>query len=217
MRTKLVLSLLLLFCGVARTASAQLVFSLNPAGLDGAPGSSVTFNGTLSNVGSDIIWLNGDASGASAPGLTIDDTPYFNNFPLFLEGGDSATADLFTVDIDPGVPAGTYDGFFTIVGGADESAQDTLATQNFQVQIGSTPEPGSIALLAGAGIAGMFALRKAAPQKTNSKARYVAPSRVRGKGRRNRTNGNGCRMGSALQRWPCSSTLVSRAGLLNDF
>jgi hypothetical protein len=135
-------------------AQAQLLFNLNPAGLIGAPGGSVTFNATLTNSGTDTIWLNGDSSGVSASGLTIDDTPYLNNFPLFLIGGDAATANLFTVNIDPSVAPGNYFGSFTIVGGADAFAQDILATQNFEVTlpaVSSVPEPDNFPLIIGLG------------------------------------------------------------------
>jgi hypothetical protein len=149
-RTVLIAAVCLLWMS---TAQAQLLFNLNPAGLTGAPGGSVTFNATLTNSGIDTIWLNGDTSSVGTPGLTIDDTPYLNNFPLFLIGGDAATADLFTVDIDPSVLVGNYFGSFTIVGGADAFAQDALATQNFEVSVASSsvPEPGMLALLLGFG------------------------------------------------------------------
>jgi hypothetical protein len=135
-------------------AQAQLLFSLNPAGLTGAPGGSITFNATLTNSGNDTVWLNGDSSGMSASGFAIDDTPYLNNFPLFLISGDAATADLFTVNIDPSVAPGNYFGSFSIVGGADAFAQDTLSTQNFEVTVASAsvPEPDNVSLLLGFGL-----------------------------------------------------------------
>jgi hypothetical protein len=146
----------------SQVAQAQLLFSLNPAGVTGAPGSSVTFNATLTNAGSDTIWLNGDNANVPTPGLTIDDTPYLTNFPLFLIGGDAVTADLFTVAIDPSVQPGDYFGSFTILGGADANAQAVLATQSFAVSIASAsvPEPGACALLGSFGLTGAALLRR---------------------------------------------------------
>ncbi len=146
---------------VTQVAQAQLIFNFNPAGLTGKPGSSVTFNATLTNVGNDTIWLNGDNSSISVPGLSIDDTDYFTNFPFFLQGGDSATADLFTVSIDSNTPDGNYIGSFTIIGGLDDSSQATLASQSFLMNVSSsTPEPGSNAFFAGLGISSILAFRR---------------------------------------------------------
>src|SRR5579871_2535300 len=115
-----------------QTAHAQLGFSLNPADQTRTAGMSVVFNGTLTNEGIDTIFLNGTSFNGLAPGLTLDPTPFFNNFPFFLVGGDATTADIFTVTIDNSVPAGSYFGSFSVLGGADPSAQDVLATQNFE-------------------------------------------------------------------------------------
>jgi hypothetical protein len=143
-----------LFCiFLMQSADAQLEFSLNPADETGMPGTTVTFNGTLTNVGADIVYLNGDSFSGLGPGFTLDDSDFNNNFPFFLIGGDSATADIFTVTLDDTVLPGDYTGEFSILGGTDPNAEDVLATQNFQIQVPGVPEPGSIALLVGVSIA----------------------------------------------------------------
>jgi F0F1-type ATP synthase membrane subunit c/vacuolar-type H+-ATPase subunit K len=138
-----VIVVLLLLC--SRAAQAQLLFDLNPASQAGNPGTSVTFSATLTNAGLDTVWLNGTSSTGLAPGLTLDPTPFFNDFPFFLISGDAATADIFTVAIDNTVAPGNYFGSFSILGGADPNAEDLLATQNFQVTV--VPETSSLFLL----------------------------------------------------------------------
>jgi hypothetical protein len=138
---------------VMQGAHAQIDFSLNPAGEEGFPLSTVTFNGTLTNVGADLVYLNGDSFSGLAPGLTLDDSDFNNNFPFFLIGGDSATADIFAVTLDDTVLPGDYTGSFSILGGTDPSSEDVLATQNFQIDVPGVPEPGNFALFVGLGIA----------------------------------------------------------------
>lgn len=62
--------------------------------------------------------------------------------------------------------AATYDGTFTVLGGANRSAQDNLGAGAFHLQVTSatTPEPGTL-LLMGIGLLGLWLLigvRKAA-------------------------------------------------------
>lgn len=51
----------------------------------------------------------------------------------------------------PGTPFGTYPGTFTLLGGANGNASDTLGTVNFALV---TPEPSSIVLMM-TGMAGL--------------------------------------------------------------
>jgi hypothetical protein len=141
----------------APRADAQLLFGLNPAGQQGAPGTALTFNATLTNSGAATVWLNGDNSSISSLLLTLDDTPFYTNAPLYLASGDSWTGDIFSVGIDPSTPPGAYFGTFSIVGGADSSAQDILATQNFEVDV--VPEPAFYQLGALLVFGGLGALR----------------------------------------------------------
>ena len=164
MRIKCTFILLLLLMAVGKQqARADLLFSLNPAALSGLPGDTLTFNATLTNTGIDPVYLNGDIAGVSASGLSLDDRSFFNNFPLFLLSGDAVTSDLFTVSIDPSVLSGDYTGTFTIVGGADAFAQDSLAQQNFLVSVTTVPETGWTCLLGSAIMfsAGLLNRRKA--------------------------------------------------------
>jgi hypothetical protein len=125
-----------------------------------AAGSTITFDATITNLSStDKIFLNGDSSVTSSLLLTIDDTPFLTNFPLSLDPSEvSGPFTLFSVFIDPSTPAGTYDfNSFSILGGEDDSASDTIGTADFSLTVGSiiaTPEPGTMTLL----ISGLLAI-----------------------------------------------------------
>jgi hypothetical protein len=132
------------------------------------PGSPITFEATISapSTNTGTIYLNGD--NYTLGGLfTVDDTDFLN-FPFSLDPGASATADLFTVTLLPGVPYGSYNGFFSILGGSDPFALDTIGTATFDVQV--TPEPQTVTLL-GTGLLGLAVIlmrrRTFAAQLTN--------------------------------------------------
>ena len=109
------------------------------------PGT-VTFEATVFAPSSNgaAIFLNGDSFNVTAP-VTLDDSDFFANFPLSLAPGTGFTGDLFVLTIPPGTLATAYQGTFTLLGGADGNASDTLGTVAFSVA--PTPEPSSIVLL----------------------------------------------------------------------
>ena len=116
----------------------------------GTPGSTLTFDATASAPGSNsaTIFLNGDNFNVVLDGATIDDSDFLS-FPFTLDPGDSFSGSLFTVALPSTLAPGTYTGFFSILGGSDSGAQDTLATANFEIDAPSTvPEPGTWLLLA---------------------------------------------------------------------
>jgi hypothetical protein len=139
---------------LSTAASADTInLSLTSPVQTGAAGSILAFSATVSAPGTNggTVYLNGDNLNQAA-GLTVDDSGFFFGFPLSLDAGDSFSGLLFTVALDPSLIAGPYAGSFQILGGADDAAQDVLATVNYTVNVGSAPsavpEPESLMLLA---------------------------------------------------------------------
>ena len=132
-----------------RTAWGGVIFNLTPSALTTSPGGTVEFTGNLTNTGSTVVFLNGDAAGALPLILTLNDSPFFADAPLFLAAnGGSYSGPFFDVTVDPAALPSIYGGSFTIQGGADSSTFDNLATQDFQVTVTATPEPTSFMLMA---------------------------------------------------------------------
>lgn len=151
------IGLLVLLAAMSHAATVNV--NLDSAPLSGAPGTALTFTGTLMNTTSSTVFLN--AAGINLAGfspLNEDTGPFFTNAPLFLAGGASTpTIGLFAINIPNPFAAGQYQGTFTVLGGADGNAQNTLGSSNFTVQVtnGPTvPEPGSEVLFT-LGIAGL--------------------------------------------------------------
>jgi hypothetical protein len=119
------------------------------------------FDGTLTNTGDATVYLNGDTYFGDLPYAAFDDSPFYNNAPLYLDSGDtSGVIELFTITAPPyGSGANTYAGTYEILGGDDSESSDVLATENFDINV--TPEPsGLVLLLSGmAGLAGTLRRR----------------------------------------------------------
>jgi len=156
---------LLLCVGVGARAQVTFAFDSDPQA--GTPGSTVTFNGTITNNTASTVFLNGDSFNLTGAGLTLDDTKFNTEAPLFLSAGASTgLIGIFDVAIDPTTAIGFYPGSFTIQGGADPTITDALVTTNFTVDVtapqpAQTPEPGALTLLLGLGLpATVFARRR---------------------------------------------------------
>ena len=65
----------------AGAARADAVLTFTPSSLTITPGGTVEFDGTLTNTGTDGIYLNGDAFSLLFPDLTVDDSPFFEDSP----------------------------------------------------------------------------------------------------------------------------------------
>src|SRR5579862_2765415 len=141
---------------LAIAANAQLVLQLNPAGQTGEPGDAVTYNATLTNNGTTTVFLNGIGFNNLQNLIVPDDSLFFDDWPISLAPGDSITADLFQVALDPSVAYGDYAGSVTISGGADGFASDPVASSDFQVSVGACTVSGTVTLqdYAAAAVAG---------------------------------------------------------------
>lgn len=154
LRSLLVLSLTIAGYLLAGTAAKADPLSLTFASpyQSGVAGDTLTFNATVTNNDLvEVVYLNSDSVSVDPP-LMLDDSPFFINFPLFLNPGNSYSGELFNVQIPDGTPIGLYAGTFEILGGSDGNAQGIVASADFDVNV--TPEPSSLLLLA-SGLAGL--------------------------------------------------------------
>jgi hypothetical protein len=140
--------LLMLMAGVSQLHAGSLLVLLSSPAQTGAPGATLQYLGTMTNVSAtDTIFLNSITSTSASSNLTIDVGPFFVNAPLSLGPGDvTSPFEIFDVAIDPATPDGLISGStVSIQGGADAATFDDLADVNFDVQVSSpsaaVPEP----------------------------------------------------------------------------
>jgi hypothetical protein len=149
--------LLLVGAGCAPAAFADTVsFTLLSPAQSGPEGTVFTYEATVTNTNTAVEYLNADSVTTSGP-LAVDDSDFYNDFPLFLNPGESFTGNLFTVTATDGSANTTTTGFFDLQGGPDAGDQGVLGTVSFSAAVtpavAATPEPSSLWLLA-TGIAG---------------------------------------------------------------
>ena len=114
---------ILISLGVAAAHAQTLDLTLTDPDQTVTQGTmTVVFDATISNPETtDTIYLNGDASTTSSTYLSVDDSPFFSNAPIYLApGASSGPIELFDVDLSPGIATGTYSSnTFSILGGPD--------------------------------------------------------------------------------------------------
>jgi hypothetical protein len=142
--------------------------------VSGAPGTTVTVDGTITNTGSTTIFLNNeDFTLDSSPFLLNGDvTDFFLNAPLFLAGdSNSGLIALFTFEVAGGTPGGMYTGsFLDVLGGPGFFDQNMLASTAFTVTVTSgtsVPEPSTVPLAAVGflALAALVLVKKITPQQ----------------------------------------------------
>jgi hypothetical protein len=154
----------LLLAGAAAKADPfTITLTLASGFQSGRPGDILEFDATATNNNSSYVYLNSDSptlagsvlSPTTPPGLYLDDTAFLTTFALDpsnggnfdLPPGGSFTGELFTVEILPDTPLGSYTGQFAILGGGDTSdTTDVIGSANFDVEV--TPEPPTWELMA---------------------------------------------------------------------
>ncbi len=141
----------------SQIAQAQFNFTLVTPNVTASAGHTVTFQALLTNDTGAPLFLNGDL-GLIDPPLTLDDLPFQTTFllsdplmPLEPDGLPHAF-DLFTVELpaDPSAYVGfpsTFNGSFTLYGGALDTDQDELGSQDFSITVDAVPEPSSLIAL----------------------------------------------------------------------
>ena len=137
----------------APAASGTPVLDVNLAPLTVTPGQTgATVFGTLTNNSGDIVYINGDsenlAANVGAPG-SVNDNLFFLNTPLSLANGDTTgLIGLFTFDILPSAPVGSYTaGTFSVLGGGGAANQgnfDLVGSGDLSLNVTVTPEPSGL-------------------------------------------------------------------------
>jgi len=144
------------------TAHADAILTFTSTTLSTATGGTVEFDGTLTNTGETDLYLNGDGVILNYADLTVDDSIFYVDAPLFLSAGGSYTGAFFDVTTDAVTLSGSYSGTYTIQGGTDSDSFDDIATEDFTVNVDSNvpdvPEPNSF-LLIGTGMTILAVLR----------------------------------------------------------
>ena len=156
----LVLCLLAMVASAARGDGGGVDLTLTS--VSGAPPSEVTVYGTITNTGSDDVYLNSENFTLGSSSFSNGDvTDFFLNAPLSLApDSDSGLIALFTFDVASGTPGGSYGGNYLDILGGGPTDQNLLASAEYSVTVKNTvaPEPGTIGLIA-LGLAGVILLR----------------------------------------------------------
>ncbi len=132
-------------------ARADAILDLTPSTLNTIVGGTVEFDGTLTNLGTTDLYLNDDVVILNYTDLSVDDSIFYVDAPLYLSPGDSYTGAFFDIIADSATPPGSYSGTYTIQGGADADSFDDIATVDFTLDTGAitpVPEPNPLLLIA---------------------------------------------------------------------
>jgi hypothetical protein len=127
------------------------------------PGQTFTFSGAITDDAPSTVDLNNIDITFDGSLFQVDSSPFFSG-PLTVAVGTSTPSfPLFsvTVDVPYTAPLGIQTGQLTILGGVevggtyDQTVQDFLGSTPFNVNVVSTPEPSTFAMLTPAILAGI--------------------------------------------------------------
>ena len=163
---KLITVFLLTMAAVAAAnADIAVDFSWDNPDQTGQPGDTVQYFATITNNTAETVYFNSDNfSFTGAPSLNASDL-FFPNAPISLDPGASGDYELLDITLaDPFTDTfQQYSGTEVLLGGADGSALDNLASADFSITaeepVSGTPEPASV-LLAGAGLLALAVVAK---------------------------------------------------------
>ena len=146
----LLCTLMLATLGVAAAKADPIAITFDQPNQTALPGQTVQFFGTITNLTDATVYLNNDDINLYGLSLATNDQ-FFNTVPISLApGGSSGDIDLFDVAVSaPLLDApGTFTGDYTLFGGADGNAQDSLGSTGISVTTKApTPEPSTVYLL----------------------------------------------------------------------
>jgi len=173
-----VAGVLALFCVLACPAvrGDDLSISLDSPIVGTAGGPAITVFGDITNnttntifFGNETLTFNDPSSLSGNPDVILN--ALFFGGPGSVDPGSPLTGvDLFTLSIDPSAAPGVYEfNFYDLIGGNDpncvnDGCTGSSGTLDFSVTVLSpvtTPEPGSLTLLASGLLVGLLALRRA--------------------------------------------------------
>src|ERR1041385_2394020 len=98
MKTKVGTLLVAVLLLASRASALPISLSLASSLLAAQPGTTVTFTGTVTELGGTTTFLLGDVTAVAVP-LTVDDSPFLANFPVQLDPLQSVTAAIFSVTV----------------------------------------------------------------------------------------------------------------------
>ena len=146
--------------------------------ISGSAGSTITVLGSLTNNSANTLDFGGDFVTPNSTAISGFGDVFFNGFlgigPSSIGGNSTLTGvDLFTIFIAAGAAPGSYNlNFYDLLGGTDAACNldptlcgVQLGTIEFTVNVQgpvTTPEPGTLLLLASGLLAGLLVIRRAA-------------------------------------------------------